>query len=178
MQVSDLKRQLQQKVEAELEKQLREIPATVERVVEDAVLSIIGVRRNGRNYEVDTWSKREQALHGYIQRKVEDKLNEIVGPLVDKELKRLLKLVSLRASIARQLSQNVQYIFERAFKDRVSKRFEELGTKMGSRIGDQLDSMLEDVAKFNDEICDPESFQGKIGELFLEEIAQITSQTA
>lgn len=178
MQLSDLKSQMQAKVEEELEKHLREIPDTVERVVEDAVLSIIGVRRNGRGYEVDHWSKREEALNGYIKRKVEESLAEFVGPLIDKELKRLLGLVSLKNSIASQLARDAQYAFERAFKDRLGERFKQLGTKMGERIGAQLEEMLADVAKFNDEICDPESFQGKIGELFLEEIAQITSQTA
>ena len=176
MQISDLKQQLQQKVEAELEKQLREIPATVEKVVQDAIISIIGVRRNGKHYEVDTWSKREQALHGYIQRKVEEKLEEFVGPLVEKEMKRLLKLTSLNNSIAYQLSQKAQYCFEHKFKSRIGERFEKLGEKMGQRIGDQLDAMLADVAKFNDDVCDPESFQGRIGELFLEEVAKLTSQ--
>lgn len=175
--LSKAQKQLHDKVEQELEKQLREIPKTVEKVVESAVLSIIGVKRQGNGYGVDTWGKREEALNSYIKRKTEEKVEEIVGPYVDKELKRLFKLVTLRKAITAQIQSSIHYQFESAFKKKVGERFEELGEKLGANVADELDKMMADVATFNDDIFDPGSFQGRIGNLFLEEIAEQTASS-
>lgn len=176
--VAALRTKLKDQVEAELEKQLRAIPETVEKVVESAILGIIGVRRMGKGYDVDTFSKREEALNGFIKRKTEEKLEEIVGPLVEKELTRLLKLVTLPRSITDACQSNLRYDFERAFKDRIGERFKRLGEKLGDRFSEELDTMLDDVAKFNDDVLDPDSFEGRIGNLFLEEIAEQAAEAA
>lgn len=170
--LSAMRQQLQEKVETELEKQLRAIPATVEHVVSSAILSIIGIRKDRNGYSVDTFGKREESLNGYIKRAVERKLEEIVGPFVEKELKRLLPRVTLPRSIVSDMHHSLKWDFERAFKDKLGGRFKELGKKFGETIADELDAAMVDVGSFNDDILDPKSFQGRIGKLFLEEIAE------
>jgi len=165
--------QLRQRVEEELARQLKDIPNTVQKVVESAILSILGVvREGGGGYRVDTFGKREECLNSYITKKVGQALEKMVGPTVDKEMRRLLKTVSLQKSIATRIATTARYQFEDSFKRGVHDRFAKLGNKMANQISDELEAIMKNVAHFNDEICDPSSFEGKIGELFLEEIAR------
>jgi len=173
--VTALRTKLKDQVELELEKQLRAIPKTVEHVVENAIIGIIGVRRMGNGYDVDTFSKREEALNGFIKRKTAEKIEEIVGPVVDAELRRLMGLITLKRQIIDRCQSGLQHDFERAFRDRVKEKFAQLGRKLGDQFSDEIDGMLEDVATFNDDVLDPDSFEGRIGSLFLEEIAKQTT---
>ena len=169
--LSHIRKKLLEQVELELEKQLRNIPQKVEAVVESALLSIIGVQRSSGGYSVDTWDKRAEALNGFIKRKTEEKIEQIIGPLVEKELNRLFKLKSLRHSISDRCHNRLIYEFEDSFKGKVNNRMSKLGEKFGEQIGDELDKALES-GEFITELADPNSFQGRIGNLLLEEIAQ------
>jgi hypothetical protein len=175
--LSGLRSQMRNRVEEELERQLREIPKTVEKIVESAVLSILGIDKCGRGYKVDSWGQSE-TLNGYIQRKTEAAMHEVVGPIVEKELKRVSKLVTLRRDMALAISSNAQYQLESAFREAIGDRYKSLGEKLAKQVGDELDKMLDGTAKFNDDVFDPDSFQGRIGRLFLEELAEQASENS
>lgn len=173
--LDSIKEKLQNTVEAELEKQLRNIPNIVHRIVNESILTIIGVRRGGSGsggggYSVDPFSKT--GLNDYIERQVNKKIEEILGPLLDKHLKQLLKSVTLQRSITTETERQATYCFERKFREEVTKKLEKLGTKFGERIGEELDAVLDGVGDHSTEIEDPTSFQGRLGQLFLEEIAE------
>ena len=159
------------KIEEELAKQLRRIPELVEKAVSQAVLSILGISKRNGGFEVDTFGGKNP-LNGYIQRTVETSMDTYVKPLVDKKLKGLMNRKTLPRSVATETIRQASYTFTRTVKNRVEKKMESLGKKAADRVCEHLEDSLDEIGNINLDINDPKSFEGPIGDVLLEEVAQ------
>jgi hypothetical protein len=163
--------EINQKIEEELAKQMRLIPEIVEKAVSGAVLDILGIRKDRQGYSVDTFGGKNP-LNAYIQRKVEELMNALIEPIVSKELTRLMKFKTLPRSVAEEIAKQAHYCFTRTVKSKVEKKMEAVGEKAASRVGEVLENALDGVGQINIDIDDPNSYEGPIGEVLLEEIAE------
>ena len=166
-----IRQQLQEKIEIEFEKQLRKIPESVEKIVTSAIASIIGVKRSGNSFAVDSWNRRSESINAYIENKTNKKIQEIVGPIVDAEFKKLLKLKTFRTSISERCHSEIANKFESSFRENIKSRVEELGKRVSDKMADDFSKALENP-DFITDLENPDSFKGRIGNLLLEEIAK------
>lgn len=177
MEVSEVKQKINKRVEAELAKQLENIPRKVEQVVETAILSIIGLERTGQGYRVDRFGNKNP-LNNYVERKVQEALEKHVSEIIQTELDRLIKRSKiLKRDIADNIARHVDYTFEREFRTKLDKKFEDLAQKYADKIGEELDEALQGVGEINEDLFDPKSYEGKIGELLLEEQARVLAES-
>lgn len=186
--LEQVREQVRERIEAELAKQLREIPQTVKRIVESAILSILGIHRDSRGYFVDAFGGNNP-LNSYIQEKVDQSMGSYVAPLVNKELARILKFKTLPRDIGRKVAQNSEWKFERAVKERLEKKFDELAERYAERVEQEFEEITErieqefekilaGIADINEDIYDPNSYKGLLGEVLLEERARILAESS
>lgn len=174
--LEEIKDELNQKIEEELARQLRAIPQLVEEVVKSSVLSIIGVIKAGNGYSVDRYNK-ENPLHSYIKRTVDETVQKQVTYLINKELIRLLKTKSLSRSIIDSTMSNATYCFEQETRTQLRNSFSELAKRYAKKIEKYLEEAMADVSQINLDILDPNSYEGLLGELLLEEQARLIAET-
>lgn len=170
--IEKAKDQISKQIQNELANQLRRIPSLVEEALTGAVLSILGIRKTGNGYDVDSWSR--SPLNSYIKDKVHESMVKHAGPLVDAELSRLTKLKTLPRSIAEASVRQSEYAFTSAVKDTLDNALKQLAKKYSEKVREFVDSSLKE--NINLDIMDPNSYEGILGEVLLEEQARLMAK--
>jgi hypothetical protein len=163
-------------VEDELERQLRDLPQTIDQILHSAVWSILGLRDCGRGRNtVDTWDKNNP-ICAYIRAKADEAVQEVVGPLLKKQLSAWVKTKTLSDSITDSTMRQLSYTFDNSFRSGLHDIFERLAKRYLKRVEEELSKELDNIGAINTDLNDPESYKGKLGRLLLEEQAKLLAE--
>lgn len=166
---------LQEKFDEILAKKLEELPQIVDHTLKCCVMSMLGISVDGQG-RASYWSHDDSRISRFIKDRIKDSLEEFVGPLVDKELKRLMKLKSLPRSIADDCERRFSYELGDKVRDVVMNKGEEAGKRIAAvietKIEKQIEDEVENIKKANGELFNQENFESKVGKIMLDSAAK------
>lgn len=175
MEITEAREQIKKHFEAEIARQLEQIPSMIQEVIEQAVLSIIGIRKTHDGYCVSNIGPHNP-LSRYIQDTTDRVVRENVEPLVSKELSRLLKFKTLPRDIVEEAARSAERAFQSTVRRRLTDGYDKLARGMCARIDEHFKEILSEINEINEDVFDPSSFDGVIGEILLEEKARVLAE--
>lgn len=167
--MSEIQERIRNKVEEQLANELENIPVIVHETVQNAVLSLLGLRRNGSSYEVDTFNK-DSPLRAIILETITDEIRPIVSDLAMKELKRVMEMKSFKDSMSKEIAKDARRNFSRVLDRRLDEIFSNLAEHFTDQINVEVNKMVETGDYKNCDLFDPEAYEGKLGELVMKHI--------
>jgi len=167
---------INERIEEELARQLKQIPYLVERTVENSILAILGVERNGRGFKVDTFAGKENPVNSFVIKKVEGALKDTAEPIVNRAIALLCEDEKFQRDLAEKVSRNYRSDLVGAVSHKTKKHAESLAEKCFDKIQKEFDDAISDIGAINTDITDPNSFKGPLGEVLLEEAAEIMNK--
>jgi hypothetical protein len=158
---------MQKATDAAVVAAIKEIPAITLQVVEGAVAKLLGVRScGGGKYEVDGFNS---ILRDMVERTSTVEAAAMIQPIVDEVIKIAANNKTFIKSMAASITHTFNYTLKRDLEDSARKYCDQQIKYVFGEV-DRID--MSKVLPHNVDLASPFSFETRVGELILEELAK------
>jgi len=164
-------KQIQNAIDTEIAKFLENLPSMIQKDLRSAALSVIGLTDRWGKMEVDCNSKGQKIIKDLIERTVKEETEKNLEEIVREEVLEFINsedAIKLRKvvikSIAVDYRDDVRRAANRLYADHVKNFAEGFINGLSAAVSDK------DFGPQNQDIEDPNSFEGPLGPIFLQEL--------
>jgi hypothetical protein len=154
---------------------IRELPKNIEDLLNRGILSILGFsNKYGGGIEVDHCNGNRTAISQIVQRQCMSVLEESIKPIAKRAIQELQNDPNIISALAKEAKE----IYVRKIGEALSAGASKFAATQAQQVIEGLDTIdLSGVFPNNIELEHPGSYETKVGELILEEVARQTSKS-
>lgn len=162
---------IRKKADEIIAKYIADMPERIPQMLDNAVWTLLGLRKFGNGRAEPDPFPETRVLKTLMAETASAVLNKHLKPILEKAARKLCKLRHEKSAFADQLASEALRDFDYTIRDHLSRRAKQSAEAVAEVIFDSVtEKLLPDI---NLDLDNPESFQGKLGELLLAKKAEL-----